>query len=96
MDQDKRTKLALLIMVVAMAGFFLSFAYFGLFGTKIEYANAAYMMKAACGFGFILFGLFLGAYVYGEKQFAVRVAGGLAALVLIAYLLGLAIHKNGR
>ena len=93
MDQDKRKKLAILVMVVGMTGFFVSFAYFGLFGTQIEYANAAYMLKSACGLGFLLSGLFFGAYLYGDKQFAVRVTGSLAALFLIAYLLGRAIHK---
>ncbi len=94
MNQDKRKKLAALVMIVALTGFFVSFAFFDLFGTKIDYANPAYMLlKVACGFGFIVLGLFAGMYLYGGKQLAVRVAGRLAAALVIAYLLGFALHR---
>ena len=76
-----------------LAGFFLSFALFGLFNTKIEYANPAYMLKLACGFGCLVLGLFFGMYLYAGKQFAVRIAGCLAAMFAIAYLLGFALHR---
>ena len=73
---------------------FIAPPYFGVFGTKIQYTNPTYMLGLACGFGFLLLGLFFGAYVYGDKQFAIRITGSLAALFLIAYLVGRAIHRD--
>ncbi|MGH9524136.1 MAG: hypothetical protein ACRD3E_16560 [Terriglobales bacterium] len=93
MDQNKRKKLAVLVMVLGLIGFFVSFAHFGLSNTKIEYANPAYMLKLLCGCGFIVLGLFAGMYLYAGKTFAARFATSLGGALLIAYLIGLAMHR---
>jgi hypothetical protein len=69
MNERTRKQIGALIMASCAVGFFASFIYF--FGSStggIEYTNLNYMLKLACTFGFVVFGLFFGLLFYGGKK----------------------------
>lgn len=93
MNNANKKKLAALIMGVGVAGFFISFAHFHLFGSTINYTDTAEVLEMGCSFAFLVLGLFFGMYLYAGRSFAVRAAGSITAFLLFSYVLGLLLHR---
>ena len=80
-------------MTLGAIRFFSSFVYF--FGgstDSIEYKNFDYMLRLLCISSFALFGLYFGLYFFSGKKLAIQLGGGMALLLLVAYLIGSLLH----
>ena len=72
--------------------FFSLYGYFGLSGGAIDFQDASSTVKFI-GTAFLLpIGLYGGLYFAAGKKVALQIGGGLALLLIIAFLIGFFLH----
>ncbi|MFA6306297.1 MAG: hypothetical protein WCV70_00570 [Patescibacteria group bacterium] len=93
-DLTKNKRIGLIILCFTVIVFFLSILFFNQSGTYIQYKNLNYMVKMLIPYGLAILGLYFGLFFASGKKVANQVGIGLLTLLIIAYILGILIHKN--
>ena len=89
-DSDKKIGLLILVLTAMGVGFLI--VYFNQSGTYIQYRDVAYMLKMVGTYGLLVVGLYVGLYFISGKKIANQIGGGLAILLILAYIVGRLLH----
>jgi hypothetical protein len=91
MQNQKNKRIGLAIMCVFGAAFVFFFWCFGLSGAQIN-GNPSLLLEGFFTAALLPIGLYSGLYFAVGKKVALQLGGGLALLLVIAFLIGLFFH----
>jgi hypothetical protein len=85
-------KLGVLIMALGSLTFFFLFWLFRLDGVILDFKNTALFLKILVATAVLPVSLYFGLYFYSGRRLANQIAGGVAAFLVICFLLGFLLH----